>query len=81
MARLYYYKMPGRPLWSMPVFKNAGSIFTLFNFQQNLRSYGTMTDATTEQKTYHKKASGNALITVRKHSKDHELKLFGSCFW
>merc|ERR1712230_306562 len=28
----------------------------------------------------HKKASGNALITVRKHSKDHELKLFGSCF-
>jgi len=32
------------------------------------------------QKTYHKKASGNALTTVRKHSKDHELKLFGSCF-
>jgi len=32
------------------------------------------------QKTYHKKASGNALATVRKHSKDHELKLFGSCF-
>ncbi|KAK0104681.1 hypothetical protein ONS95_004955 [Cadophora gregata] len=32
------------------------------------------------QKTYHKKASGNALITVRKHSKDNELKLFGSCF-
>ncbi|KAK2626150.1 hypothetical protein QTJ16_004412 [Diplocarpon rosae] len=32
------------------------------------------------QKTYHKKASGNALATVRKHAKDHELKLFGSCF-
>ncbi|TVY22249.1 Glutathione S-transferase [Lachnellula hyalina] len=32
------------------------------------------------QKTYHKKASGNALVTVRKRSKDHELKLFGSCF-
>ncbi|RDL42096.1 Uncharacterized protein BP5553_02075 [Venustampulla echinocandica] len=32
------------------------------------------------QKTYHKKASGNALATVRKHSKEHELKLFGSCF-
>ncbi|CZR60819.1 related to glutathione transferase omega 1 [Phialocephala subalpina] len=32
------------------------------------------------QKTYHKKASGAALATVRKHSKDHELKLFGSCF-
>ena len=32
------------------------------------------------QKTYSKKASGNALATVRKHSKDHELKLFGSAF-
>ncbi|KAF4632420.1 hypothetical protein G7Y89_g5704 [Cudoniella acicularis] len=32
------------------------------------------------QKTYHKKASGNALATVRRHSKEHELKLFGSCF-
>lgn len=32
------------------------------------------------QKTYHKKATGNALVTVRKHTKDHELKLFGSCF-
>jgi hypothetical protein len=33
------------------------------------------------QKTYHKKATGAALATVKKHSKDHELKLFGSCFW
>jgi len=34
-----------------------------------------------EQKTYHKKVTGAALVTVKKHSKDHELKLFGSCFW
>jgi hypothetical protein len=34
-----------------------------------------------QQKTYHKKASGSALATVRKHSKDNDLKLFGSCFW
>lgn len=34
-----------------------------------------------EKKTYHKKASGPALKTVEKHSKDHELKLYGSCFW
>lgn len=34
-----------------------------------------------QQKTYHKKASGSALNTVRKHTKDNELKLFGSCFW
>lgn len=33
------------------------------------------------KKTYHKKATGKALETVEKHSQDHELKLFGSCFW
>jgi len=39
-----------------------------------------MTDIADQQKTYHKKATGNALATVRRHAKDHELKLFGSCF-
>ena len=34
-----------------------------------------------EKKTYHKKATGAALNTVKKHSKDHDLKLYGSCFW
>ncbi|KAI9788761.1 MAG: hypothetical protein M1833_002890 [Piccolia ochrophora] len=33
-----------------------------------------------EQKTYHKKATGAALVTVKKHSKETDLKLFGSCF-
>lgn len=33
------------------------------------------------KKTYHKKATGNALITVKSHSKEEELKLYGSCFW
>ncbi|KAL8947838.1 MAG: hypothetical protein Q9222_005923 [Ikaeria aurantiellina] len=32
------------------------------------------------EKTYHKKATGNALATVKRHSKEHELKLYGSCF-
>ncbi|MCJ1288441.1 hypothetical protein MMC26_007798 [Xylographa opegraphella] len=32
------------------------------------------------QKTYHKKATGTALGTVKRHSKEHDLKLFGSCF-
>jgi hypothetical protein len=36
---------------------------------------------TTEQKTYHKKANGPALNTVKRHSKDNDLKLFGGCFW
>ncbi|KAF2856185.1 hypothetical protein T440DRAFT_383910 [Plenodomus tracheiphilus IPT5] len=35
-------------------------------------------DAT--KKTYHKKATGNALTTVKNHSKDDELKLYGSAF-
>ncbi|KAI5819841.1 putative glutathione transferase [Pyronema omphalodes] len=33
-----------------------------------------------QQKTYHKKATGQAAQTVKKQSKEHELKLFGSCF-
>ncbi|KAI4103899.1 MAG: hypothetical protein LQ339_004016 [Xanthoria mediterranea] len=37
-------------------------------------------DTKSNQKTYHKKATGEALVTAKKHSKDHELKLYGSCF-
>jgi hypothetical protein len=40
-----------------------------------------MSNNKNQQKIYHKKASGSALATVRKHSKDNDLKLFGSCFW
>ena len=35
----------------------------------------------TEQKTYHKKATGLALSTVKRHAKENDLKIFGSCFW
>jgi glutathione S-transferase len=34
-----------------------------------------------QKKTYHKKATGNALTTVKNHAKEDELKLYGSCFW
>ena len=34
-----------------------------------------------QQKTYHKKATGAALLTVRKHAKEAEYKLYGSCHW
>lgn len=34
-----------------------------------------------KKKTYHKKATGEALKTADKHAAEHELKLFGSCFW
>jgi glutathione S-transferase len=46
--------------------------------------YTTMTDSgkqQTEEKTYHKKATGQAQLTVKKHSKECDLKLFASCFW
>ncbi|EON61447.1 glutathione S-transferase [Coniosporium apollinis CBS 100218] len=33
-----------------------------------------------EKKEYHKKATGNALTTVKNHSKENDLKLYGSCF-
>lgn len=38
-------------------------------------------DSKSTQKSYHKKATGAALATVKKHAKEHELKLYGSCFW
>ncbi|KAL8687050.1 MAG: hypothetical protein Q9224_005266, partial [Gallowayella concinna] len=45
------------------------------------RRLRTMADDTkSTQKTYHKKATGEALATVKKHAKDHDLKLYGSCF-
>lgn len=39
------------------------------------------TPTTKEQKTYHKQATGEALETVEKRSAEHELKLYGGCFW
>ncbi|KLJ09427.1 glutathione S-transferase [Blastomyces silverae] len=33
-----------------------------------------------QQKSYHKKASGPAAVTVKKHARETDLKLFGSCF-
>lgn len=33
-----------------------------------------------EKKSYHTKATGHALATVKKHSKEQTLKLYGSCF-
>ncbi|KAK5167865.1 hypothetical protein LTR04_007118 [Oleoguttula sp. CCFEE 6159] len=59
----------------------------LFNVQFSadaFNQFASMSDANQNgndgKKTYHKKATGNALNTVKKHSKEHELKLYGSCF-
>jgi glutathione S-transferase len=40
-----------------------------------------LADTMQQEKTYHKKASGLAATTVRIHSKENDLKLFGGCFW
>ena len=34
-----------------------------------------------EKKTQSKRATGAAFNTVKRRSKEHELKLFGSCYW
>lgn len=69
------------PTSSRNMFKRYHIFLRVLSYRRQFTSsFDTMTD-TAEQKTYHKKASGSALATVRKHSKDHELKLFGSCFW
>jgi hypothetical protein len=40
-----------------------------------------MSDNNNEKKSYHKKATGEALKTVETHAAEHNLKLYGSCFW
>lgn len=37
-------------------------------------------DGQTTQKTYHKRATGQAQATVKRHAREADLKLFGSCF-
>jgi len=39
------------------------------------------TAPTKEAKSYHTKATGAAATTAEEHSNEHELKLYGSCFW
>lgn len=64
-------------------------ISTPFIYQRNTKlafrlitQFRKMSDNTdSNQKPYHTKATGAALNTVKKHSKDHALKLYGSCFW
>lgn len=56
--------------------------FSVLNARQERRKV-KMSDniQKVQQKTYHKKASGSAAVTVKKHAKEADLKLFGSCFW
>lgn len=38
-------------------------------------------EARRAQKPFHRKSSGQAMQTVKKHNKDHDLKLYAACFW
>jgi hypothetical protein len=46
-----------------------------------LFQFHNLSDICFAQKSYHKKASGLALATVKKHFKENDLKLYGACFW
>jgi hypothetical protein len=52
-----------------------------FTFSNLFHNMSNTDQSVKEKKTYHKKATGDALNTVKWHSKEDELKLYGSCFW
>ncbi|KAF9740539.1 hypothetical protein PMIN06_001615 [Paraphaeosphaeria minitans] len=56
--------------------KNSVQRWLMKNEREKKRAQGG--DPT--KKTYYKKATGNALVTVKNRSKEEDLKLFGSCF-
>jgi hypothetical protein len=66
-----------RKLLLPPSFLSLPPISVLVRFKMTDTNQGG--DAT--KKTYHKKATGSALVTVKNRSKDDDLKLYGSAFW
>ena len=52
-----------------------------FSTASNNQQTGDADKAQSAKKTYHKKATGAALVTAKRHAKEHNLKLYGSCFW
>lgn len=72
ISRFYFFKSH---LPRLSAFKFSASLTS------NIRPRNMSDKTQSEQKTYHKRVTGAALATVKKHAKDHELKLIGSCFW
>lgn len=70
-----------------PTSSNFSSRPTTFSRFLFIRSSSSITMTNTNQggesskKSYHKKATGTALATVRDHTMEEDLKLYGSCFW
>lgn len=63
----------------LPLHRSSSSSFTSSTFLLDNMSDSKQQDD--QKKTYHTKATGKALETVKKRSAENELKLFGSCFW
>lgn len=55
----------------------------LARYISNLNPFGTKNAQANNKpkKTYSRKATGAASATVKRRSKENDLKLFGSCFW
>ncbi|KAL4945407.1 hypothetical protein BDV06DRAFT_231014 [Aspergillus oleicola] len=60
--------------------KNSVQRFLLKESRERKRAGGNTTRTMSAPKSYHTKASGSAAETVANHSKESELKLYGSCF-
>ena len=77
------------PFALRPIFKPAvaatrfapTSSLASFTTSAQLKMATSNEETKKEKKSYHTKATGPALATVKKRSKDHTLKLYGSCFW
>lgn len=90
---LYTITRRGHSFYVWPVALNSFPRFRFYCYyydntnrwtRRPLSQSATMTDQRQQQpqeKTYHKKATGQAVATVRKHSKECDLKLYASCFW
>ncbi|KAL4965084.1 glutathione S-transferase family protein [Aspergillus stella-maris] len=60
--------------------KNSVQRYLLKEAKERKRAAGSSTRTMSAPKSYHTKASGSAAETVANHSKEEELKLYGSCF-
>ncbi|KXT03574.1 hypothetical protein AC578_10021 [Pseudocercospora eumusae] len=71
---------------SSPAFADSAHIYSSFLKIQSMSTNGTSKELDPNQggdankKTYHKKATGEALKTAESHSASKDLKLYGSCF-
>ncbi|KAF2496412.1 hypothetical protein BU16DRAFT_376936 [Lophium mytilinum] len=81
-SHLYCQPILKGPLAINPSFRTSRSLsfFSTSSPQANIKMTDSNQGGDPQKKTYHKKATGRALATVKAHSKEEDLKLYGSCF-